>query len=228
MSCHAGSRRGARVGSAADHGRVCGAGTRGPRAVHLHLRNHRAAQGRQRQPLPHDAVEPLVRRHDGYPARATACTTACRCITASAAWWPSVRCSWAAARSCCAKILGERNSGATSWPSAARCSSTSASCAAILLQCAGMKPPKPSIRCALLRQRPARGRLGGIPDALSDSADPRVLRGDRGQLLALQLRGPAAAPIGRIPAFLAHRAARGAGEVRLRDRRAGAQCARVL
>ena len=55
------------------------------RALHLHLRHDRAAQSRHRQPCAADAVEPLVCRADGRAVRATACTTACRCITASAA-----------------------------------------------------------------------------------------------------------------------------------------------
>jgi fatty-acyl-CoA synthase len=49
-----------------------------------------------------------------------------------------------------------------------------------------------------LRQRAAAGGLGAVPDALSDPADSRVLRLDRRQFLALQLRGAAGA-IGRIP-----------------------------
>ena len=42
---------------AADH--------RGSGALHLHLRNDRVAQSRQRQPCARHAMEPLVRRHDG-------------------------------------------------------------------------------------------------------------------------------------------------------------------
>ncbi len=38
-------------------------------AVHLHLRHHRIAESRQGEPRPRDAVDPLVRRPDGYAAR---------------------------------------------------------------------------------------------------------------------------------------------------------------
>ncbi len=62
-----------------------GADHRGPRALHLHLRHHRPAQGRQHQPLPRDAGELRLRRRDGHASRPTACTTACRCITPPAA-----------------------------------------------------------------------------------------------------------------------------------------------
>ena len=42
---------------------------RGPGALHLHLRHHRPVQGGGGQPFPADAMEPLVRRHDGRPPR---------------------------------------------------------------------------------------------------------------------------------------------------------------
>ena len=40
--------------------RARGADHRGSRALHLHLRHHRPAQGRQHQPLPRDAGEPCA------------------------------------------------------------------------------------------------------------------------------------------------------------------------
>ena len=42
---------------------------RGPRALHLHLRHHGTAEGRQHQPLPRDARELCVCRGDGHQAR---------------------------------------------------------------------------------------------------------------------------------------------------------------
>ena len=64
-------------------------------------------------------------------APAIACTTACRCITASAAWSPPARC-WCGGGSV---VMRERFSASTFWDDVvdgtARCFSTSASCAAI-------------------------------------------------------------------------------------------------
>ena len=54
---------------------------------------------------------------------------------------------------------------------------------------AGVRVRTPASAAARLRQRPARRHLGGIPGALCDPADSRILRGDRRQFLALQCRG---------------------------------------
>ena len=87
-AARAGTRRVA--GRAAARLGVRAAADRCHRALHLHLGHHRPAEGGQGQPLPAHAVEPLVCRHDGHQARAIGCSTACRCITASAAWWRPV------------------------------------------------------------------------------------------------------------------------------------------
>ena len=50
----------------AGRGRALRAHHRGPRAVHLHIRHHRPAQGRQYEPLPGDAGEPRLRRRHGH------------------------------------------------------------------------------------------------------------------------------------------------------------------
>ena len=86
-------------GEALSAAECCAAHARGPGAAYLHFRNHRAAQGGQRHPFAADAMEPLVRGPHAVLGRTIACTTVCRCITASAAWWRRAQCSSAADRS---------------------------------------------------------------------------------------------------------------------------------
>ena len=56
-----------------------------PRAVDLHLRHHRPAEGRQHQPSPYPELGRLVCRPDRTPRPTIGCTIVCRCFTASAA-----------------------------------------------------------------------------------------------------------------------------------------------
>jgi fatty-acyl-CoA synthase len=49
--------------------------------------------------------------------------------------------------------------------------------------------PQPEETAAVLRQRAARRRLAAVSAAVPHPSDPRVLRGDGGKLLAIQLRG---------------------------------------
>ena len=86
-----------------------------------------------------------------------------------------------------------------------------------LVNCAAASARARASAAAGLRQRPARRRLGGVPDALRNPADPRILRRHRRQFLALQRRGQgrrdrprAGVPRAPLPA--------GAGAVRCRRR----------
>ncbi len=86
----------------------------------------------------------------------------------------------------------------------------------------------PHRTAALLRQRPAGGRLGALPEALRHSADPGILRRHRGQHLAVQRRGAAGRdrPDRRPSSRIAPRLR--SGQVRRRTRPAAARRPRTL
>ena len=199
--CSGGERRGVCRGWICDRSRcsarsrssrraIPGAHAQRARAVHLYLRHHGPAQGGQRQSLPPHAVEPLVRRPHGCHARATACTTACRCITASAAWWrpgPLLVSGGAV-------VLRERFSASGFWARRRRRAlhAVPVHRRAVPLP-AGQLRRSPHEAQHRLRLACGNGLRADVwvpfQAALPDTADPRVLRRHRGQLLALQLRG---------------------------------------
>ena len=58
---------------------------RGPRALHLHLRHHRPAEGGEHQPLPRDARQLRLCRRHGHARQRPHVRSACRCTTPPAA-----------------------------------------------------------------------------------------------------------------------------------------------
>ena len=168
----------------------CRAHHRGPRALHLHVRHHRPAEGRQHQSLPRDAGEPRLRRRDGHPAD--------RPHVRLPADVPHRRRRGGDRRAAGQRRLGgdpradsrRASSGTTSCAGTARCSSISASSAAI--SSTRRRSPKETRApaAARLRQRPAARHLGGVQDAASAfRRSSSSTRATEGNVLAVQLRG---------------------------------------
>ena len=193
-------RRPRRLGADAGHDRR-------PRALRLHVRHHRPAEGGDRQPFPADELDPLVRRHDGDAAD--------RPHVQLPADVSQRRRRGGDRRGAGQWRLGGRSatnspparSGTTSGATTARCSSTSASCAAIC-----------STR---LRRWRARRRTGSGCAAATGCGPtsgshfkqrfriPQILEfyaATEGNISLFNVEGRPGA-IGRTPPFLAHRSA---------------------
>ena len=161
-------------------------------------------------------------------AATTACTIACRCITASAAWSRSARC-WCAAARCvirekfsAQRFLGRRRRRAT-----ARCSSISASSAAI----SSTRRRHPRERAHRLRLCCGNGLRADVWEKFQARFDiPRILEfyaATEGNVSLYNVEGKVGA-IGRVPPFLAHRFPLALVKFDADHRRAGARRRRPL
>ena len=171
---------------------------RGPRALHLHVRHHRPAQGRQHQPLPRDARLLWLRRRDGHARDRPHVRLPADVSHRRRPLRDRLAAGQRRLGRACASASRRASSGTTSCATTARCSNISASCAAIW-SIRRRTRTKPSTASARLRQRPAARHLGRIQEALPDPADPRVLRRDRRQRDDVQFRGQAAARSAACP-----------------------------
>ena len=177
---------------------------RRPRAPYLHLRHHRPAEGRQCQPPPADAMELLVRRHHGYRPRRSHVR-----LPADVSQRRRRRCHrrGAGARRLGGdprQLLRSANSGTTSSIGTARCSSISASCAAIWsMRRSSRAKSSTAFDCAAATGcAPMSGRNSRTAFAI-----PQILEfyaATEGNVSLYNVEGKAGA-IGRVPSFLAHR-----------------------
>ena len=213
-------------GDAAHRRRARRAHHRGPRALHLHLRHHRPAEGREHQPLPRDAGEPRLRRRDGH--QPTDRMYDCLPMYHTAG---GVLATGAVLLSGGSVVMREKFSAREFWDDVVRYDCTLFQYIGELCRYLAHSPPHPerdqAPPAARLRQRPAPRHLGGVQDPLPHPADPRVLRRDRRQRVDVQFRGQAGR--GR-PHAVVRRAPlpdRG-GALRRRDAAAGAQRRRLL
>ena len=173
--------------------------------MHLHLRNHRTAEGGQRQPPAPHAVEPLVRRPDRRAARGSHVQLPAALPQRRRRGRRPARRSWAAAPWCCASA----SPPATFWQdvvaSAARCFSTSASCAAI---CSTPRRTRGD-GVTQLRLACGNGLRAEVWTEFQQALPlfPQILEyyaATEGNFSLYNCEGRAGA-IGRIPPFLAHR-----------------------
>ena len=168
-------------------GRAPPAHHRGPRALHLHVRHHRPAEGRQRQSLPGDAGEPRLRRRHGHArqrphVRLPAALSHRRRRAGDRRAADPGRLGGDPRQIFRARVLGRHRAlGLHLLPVYRRALPLPPQLAA---EPEGARAPA----AARLRQRPAARRLAGIQAALPNSADHRVLRRDRRQRLAVQFR----------------------------------------
>ena len=175
---------------------------RGSRALHLHLRHHRPAQGRQHQSLPADAGEPRLCGRDGHArhrphVRLPADVSHRRRRAGDRLAAGQRRLGGDPGEILGARVLGRRCAlGLHAVPVYRRAVPLPRQLAAAPEGAGASAAPR-------LRQRPAPRHLAGLPAPVPDSADHRVLRRDRRQRLDVQFRRQGGR---RRPHSLVHRA----------------------
>ena len=177
-------RRAARGGGAP------GADARRPRALHLHVRHHRPAEGGAHHPFAGAAHHARIRGGDRRADRATASICACRCITPTAASSRSGSRSASAARP-----ISARNSRRRAfWSDCVREKCTLFVYIGELCRYLMNSPVRPEERQHKIRACVGNGlqarHLRGVPEALRHSRGAGILRLDRRQCGDGQFRLP--------------------------------------
>ena len=174
--------------------------------LHLHLRHDRPAEGGQRQPSPHPdwshwfagLIEHRAedRMYNCLPLyHSVGGVVAVGCVLVGRRLRGDRR-----------EVLGRPLLGRRRGAGTARCSSISASCAAISLNASPRPGETRRTACGSCCGNGLRGDVWeAFQERFAHPADPGVLCRDRGQLLARTTSRASPAPIGRVPPFLAHR-----------------------
>ena len=178
--------------------RAADAHHRGPRALHLHERHHRSAQGRQHQPLPPDAGDPRLlpapwareptdRMYDCLPMYHT--TGGVLATGAMLIGGGTV-------------VIREKFSAREFWDDVVNGTARMFFYIGELCRYLVTAPPIEAEKHHKIRLCCGNGMRpdvwGRVPGALQHSANPRILRGDRGQCRLFNFDGKPGA-VGRLP-----------------------------